>query len=222
MEILHRNDLTLGGFAGLREHRLIVDPRVGWRNPGSWPGIGSCVYLADAIFQPHGETTMHPHREIDIISFIVGGRIAHDGTLGAGTILNTFDVQVQRGGAKGFVHNEINPDGEENRMLQMWVLPEKAGEETGYATFHPPEGATTRVYGGDGADGQVYASHTEVEVLRPTAGDTVRLEGPLLAYLALGAGAAGDEQLREGDLVRSDGLEFTAASDCFVISVSGR
>jgi hypothetical protein len=165
---------------------------------------------------------MHPHREIDIISFIVGGRIAHDGTLGAGTILNTFDVQVQRGGAKGFVHNEINPDGEENRMLQMWVLPEKAGEQTGYTTFHPAEGGTTRVYGGDGADVQVYASHTEVEVLRPTAGETVRLEGPLRAYLALGAGAAGDEQLREGDLVRSGGLEFTAASDCFVISVSSR
>ena len=50
MKILHRNDLPLGGFAGLKEHRLIVDKKMGPSNPDAWNGIGNFVYLADASF----------------------------------------------------------------------------------------------------------------------------------------------------------------------------
>ena len=48
VEVLHRDDLPLGGFAGLREHRLVMDSKAsGHRvNPQAWPGIGSFVYLA--------------------------------------------------------------------------------------------------------------------------------------------------------------------------------
>ena len=37
---------------------------------------------------------------------------------------NTNQVQVQRAGGEGFVHNEVNPDDKENRIIQMWVTPE--------------------------------------------------------------------------------------------------
>jgi len=52
MEILHRDDLHLGGFAGLREHRLVMDKRLAGDNaePGTWSGLGNFVYLADARF----------------------------------------------------------------------------------------------------------------------------------------------------------------------------
>ena len=60
MEILHRDDLTLGGFAGLKEHRLVIDPKItlSGEHPGVWPGLGNWVYLADARFNPGGETKM--------------------------------------------------------------------------------------------------------------------------------------------------------------------
>ncbi|MEN8107640.1 MAG: hypothetical protein ABFS22_06480 [Pseudomonadota bacterium] len=50
IEILHRNDLPLGGFAGLKEYRLVMSPKLfGPRvNPGTWSGIAGFVYLADA------------------------------------------------------------------------------------------------------------------------------------------------------------------------------
>jgi hypothetical protein len=76
MEILHRDDLPLGGFAGLREHRLVMGSKVygDHREPGTWDGIGDFVYLADARFLPKGETRLHSHREIDVISVMVETR----------------------------------------------------------------------------------------------------------------------------------------------------
>lgn len=104
IEVLHRDDLPLGGFAGLREHRLVMDFKA-WRNqanPSAWQGLGNFVYLADARFIPKGETGMHPHREVDVISVMVEGRIAHGGTLEHGQELEPFDVQVQRAGGGDF------------------------------------------------------------------------------------------------------------------------
>ena len=51
MKILHRDDLTLGGFAGLREHRLVVSSKAfeSKREADSWEGLGNFVYLADAM-----------------------------------------------------------------------------------------------------------------------------------------------------------------------------
>lgn len=111
MEILHRDTLTLGGFAGLKEHRLVGDPRAfGAHVPaGSWPGIGNFVYLADARFLPHGETGMHPHHEIDVISVMVEGRIAHGGTLGEGEEIGPHEVQVQRAGGGGILPQRDEP-----------------------------------------------------------------------------------------------------------------
>ncbi len=73
MDILHRDDLPRGGFAGLREHRLVMDPSAfGTRaDPGTWAGIGKFIYLADARFLPKGETGMHGHKEVDVISVMV-------------------------------------------------------------------------------------------------------------------------------------------------------
>lgn len=41
LTILHRDDLPEGGFAGLKEHRLVMDPKLfgSGANPGTWPGI---------------------------------------------------------------------------------------------------------------------------------------------------------------------------------------
>jgi hypothetical protein len=77
MEILKRDSLKEDGFAGLKEHRLIKDPRLfglQGNNDGSWPGLGNFVYLADARFMPNGETHMHSHHELDVISLMVDGK----------------------------------------------------------------------------------------------------------------------------------------------------
>jgi hypothetical protein len=87
MNILHRDDLERGGFAGLREYRLVTDSRLfgGQKSAGAWDGIGNFVYLADARFLPKGETRLHSHKEIDVISVMVEGRIMHEGSLKHGS-----------------------------------------------------------------------------------------------------------------------------------------
>jgi len=142
MKILHRDDLPRGGFAGLREHRLVTDQRLfgDHKSSDTWDGLGNFVYLADARFLPKGETRLHTHKEIDVISVMVEGRIQHEGSLEHGQEMDSHHVQAQRAGGEGFSHNEINPDDSENRMIQLWVLPEKSGQAAGYKLYSPVDG----------------------------------------------------------------------------------
>ncbi|MCC3860961.1 pirin family protein [Pseudemcibacter aquimaris] len=213
IEILKRDDLPLGGFAGLTEKRLIVDQKVGGY-ADTWNGIGSLVYLADANFQPFGETRMHPHKEIDVISVMVEGNIAHEGSLEHGGSLSRNQVQVQRAGGEGFKHNEINPDDVENRMIQLWVLPENAGEPASYKLYTPDEGKLNRVYGGKRGNPDYMDSHTIMEIGLFKNGEEFNVDGEAILYLTRGTmSLKGQGQITDGDLIRGNDLSFEATSD---------
>ena len=214
IKILHRDEMSLGGFSGLKEHRLVMSPKLfpDRVNSGSWSGIGNFVYLADARFNPKGETTLHDHKEIDVISVMIEGRINHQGSLEHGQGLEAGDVQVQRAGGAGFSHNEINPDDTINRMIQLWVLPETKGEPVAYKLYKLEKGKVTRVYGGSGDQNDTLASHTVIEIISINASEMFELEKPFLAYLTVGEGVADNRDLAEGDLFRGDQLCFKACS----------
>ena len=221
IKVLHRDDLPLGGFAGLKEHRLVQD-RQAWgshRNPTAWDGIGSFVYLADARFLPHGETGLHPHHEIDVISVMVEGRIAHAGSLQDGHILAVPDVQVQRAGGEGFQHNEVNPDSEENRMIQIWVLPEQQGAPAGYSVMTPPQGEVTRIYGSEDSQNATFPSRTSIDIAMLDAEQNIEIEGDFMAYLTQGEGLANGNGVTDGDLMRGAGLTFQASTKVQLIVV---
>ncbi len=220
MEILHRDDLTEGGFAGLKEHRLVKGVAVfgpDANTDGSWPGLGRFVYLADAHFTPHGETRMHNHIEIDVISVMVEGNIAHQGSMGHGKDLQRNDVQVQRAGGEGFSHNEVNPDDTENRMIQIWILPEQSGQAASYKVHQTSIGNFTRIYGGD--DASDFPAKTLMDVALLEAGQKVDIASTFLAYLTRGTGIANDETVSEGDLFRGDNLAFEAKDDVQLIVI---
>jgi len=221
MQVLHRDDLPLGGFAGLREHRLVMDPKVfgHHRHPQAWPGLGNFVYLADARFNPKGETRLHDHQEIDVISIMVAGRIRHEGSLEHGQELNACDVQVQRAGGEGFRHNEVNPDDRPNRMLQLWAVPEQSGLPAGYKTYHPARGVATRIYGGAADQRETFAERTLISVAPLEAGDRVAAPGPFMAYLAGGEGVAGGLAVSDGDLMRGEDLTFEAGALALLVLV---
>jgi redox-sensitive bicupin YhaK (pirin superfamily) len=220
--VLHRDDLPLGGFAGLREHRLVMDPKAFGRqvDPGVWPGIGRFVYLSDARFNPGGDTSLHPHREVDVISVMVSGRIVHEGSLEHGQQLRAHDVQVQRAGGEGFIHNEINPDETQNRMIQLWALPETAGEPAGYRLYRPQRGSVTRVYGGSADQHETFAANTVIEVALLNSGQRACHEGAFMAYVTRGSCLSNNgSEFAEGDLLRGDRLDITAATDIHLIVV---
>lgn len=218
-QILHRDDLKLGGFAGLKEHSLVMDSNIfGNNDSGAWSGIGNFVYLADAKFVPNGETHLHPHKEIDVISVIVDGRISHKGTLGEGNTIEANHVQVQRAGGEGFLHNEVNPDDKENRMIQIWVTPEKSGEPAGYKSYSLQQGIT-RVYGGDSNQDKTFASKTTLDVGLVNAKQTISLDGEFIAYVTRGDGILNGEKVIDGDLVRGNDITFQAETDSQIIIV---
>jgi redox-sensitive bicupin YhaK (pirin superfamily) len=222
MDILKRNSLEKGGFAGLKEHRLIKDVQIFGpqeNNDGSWSGLGNFVYLADACFMPHGETRMHSHHEIDVISIMVDGKISHEGSLEHGRDLLANDVQVQRAGGEGFSHNEINPDDNWNRMLQLWVLPEIAGQAAEYKVYKLVTGQLTRIYGGEYNDNADFPAKTKIDVALLGNGERVEVCEPFLAYVARGKGIANNEQVEEGDLLRGDVIKFKAIDDVLVVIV---
>lgn len=65
----------------------------------------------------------HPHRDMEIISYIVRGSVAHRDTMGSNTRLMAGEVQVMTAGS-GIFHSEFNPsDSEELHLLQIWITP---------------------------------------------------------------------------------------------------
>ena len=226
MNIIRRNSLRRGGFAGLRETRLVMSPKIfrGQRESGTSSGIGRFVYLADARFMPLGETRMHSHKEIDVISVMVEGRILHEGSLEHGQELHANTIQVQRAGGEGFSHNEINPDDFKNRMIQLWVLPETSGEAAAYQIFEPKKGERKRVYGGPAEQNDTFAAHTIIEIADVNCGDKLAQAGKSLVYMTTGVGemdsvSNGTQLIREGDLVESTDFRFTAKGDSKLIIV---
>ncbi|WP_394390306.1 pirin family protein [Shewanella woodyi] len=223
MEKLSKVDLREGGFAGLKEHRFVMDSRVFGRGkePKTWDGVGHFVYLADARFMPKGETMMHGHREVDVISVMVKGQIAHEGSLEHGQSIVAKQVQVQRAGGEGFSHNEINPDDVENQMIQLWVMPETLGESAAYRLYSPAEGELTPIYGGAA---QTFSSRTQVSVANLNSGDEIKLATPALIYVSDGSVTLANETVSAGTLVRSIQAQLdaklTAVEESQVIVIS--
>lgn len=224
LQLIHRDDLPLGGFAGLKEHRLVIDKNIGG-DDGVWNGIGNFVYLADARFLPKGETYLHPHHEIDVITIVVDGRLTHEGSLEHGRSMVANQAQVQRAGGEGFEHNEINPDDDRNRIIQIWVLPEKKGESVAYKFYDIEKGKLTRIYGGRKNQGATLDSHTNLDVGVLNKGQKINKEGVFMAYITRGSGDLDGTIVKDGDLVRGVGLKFTAALDdvqIIIITVNDR
>lgn len=230
MEILSRDSLPLGGFAGIEEHRLVTDSRVFGRRkkPETSEGLGNMVYLADARYLSKGESGMHPHSEIDVISVIIEGRVSHEGSMEHGKDLVAGDVQVQRAGGEGFNHNEINPDNSRNRMLQIWALPEEAGQPAAYKAYTPKREGATRIYGGKKSQSETFDSHTLIDIVYLKTGKTIELSGEQLVYIVTGQAGVYERssqrsnQVNNGDLIRANDINITATQDAHLVVISTR
>lgn len=124
-------------FMGFRSLRVINEDRV----------------LAGQGFGTHG------HRDMEIISYVVSGALAHKDSTGGEEILRPHEVQRMTAGT-GIRHSEYNPlDKEDVHFLQIWILPEKENLTPGYEqTFFSPEskkGKLKLVASQTGTDGSV-------------------------------------------------------------------
>jgi redox-sensitive bicupin YhaK (pirin superfamily) len=101
----------------------------------------------------------HSHRDMEIVSYVLEGALAHRDSLGNGSVIRPGDVQRMSAGT-GVSHSELNPSASEPvHFLQIWILPEREGLAPSYEQKHFPAqertGRLRLVASHDGRDGSV-------------------------------------------------------------------
>lgn len=75
---------------------------------------------------------LHPHRDMEIITYVLSGEVAHKDSLGNSGHIKAGEIQVMHAGT-GIRHSEFNPSSKEDlRLFQIWLLPDVVGAEPGY------------------------------------------------------------------------------------------
>lgn len=128
---------TLGhadhGWLDARHHFSFAnyhDPeRMGWGNIRVW---NDDTIAAKSGFPPH------PHRDMEIITFVRTGAISHRDSLGNEGRTAAGDVQVMSAGT-GITHAEYNREDEQTTLFQIWIIPDRAGEAPGWGQREFPK-----------------------------------------------------------------------------------
>ena len=95
-------------------------------------GFGPLRVINDDIVQPGGGFAEHGHRNMEIVSYVVDGALAHRDSLGETSVIRPGDVQRMTAGT-GIRHSEFNASKTEPvRFLQIWIIPEQAGQAPSY------------------------------------------------------------------------------------------
>jgi redox-sensitive bicupin YhaK (pirin superfamily) len=87
--------------------------------------FGNLRVLNDDDVRPQGGFDTHPHRDMEIVSYIVGGKLTHRDSAGFHDTLGRGHVQTISAGT-GVTHSELNEEEDWCRFLQIWILPEAA------------------------------------------------------------------------------------------------
>ena len=165
------------------------------------------VINEDRVGPGHGFPT-HSHRDMEIITYILEGTLAHRDSMGNGSLIKPGEVQRMTAGT-GVAHSEANPSATEPaHLLQIWIMPNERGLPPGYEQkmfdneLQP--GKLTLIASGEGRDGSV-TIHQDANVYasRLTSGQSVThsLADKRKAWVQVARGAVtvNGVELKQGD-----------------------
>jgi redox-sensitive bicupin YhaK (pirin superfamily) len=171
-------------------------------------GFRSLRVINEDWVAPGGGFPMHPHRDMEIITYVLEGALEHRDSMGNGSVIRPGDGQRMSAGT-GVRHSEANSsDNEPVHLLQIWIQPERRGFEPGYEQKSFPadekRGKLRQIAGPDGKDESVTIHQDArlfVSLLAP--GESVRhdLAAGRYAWLQVARGSVecNGKLLRPGD-----------------------
>ena len=182
-------------------------------------GFRALRVINEDVVQPGTGFGMHGHRDMEIISYIVQGALAHEDTTGGKGILRRGDVQYMSAGT-GVRHSEFNgSQSEEVRLLQIWILPPRSGLPPSYSQETVPDAAkrnTLRLIAAPESAAGVLATHRNIRVyaglLEIGASVAHRLESGRGAWVQVVDGAIdiNGVSMADGDGAAIEGVEEIA------------
>jgi quercetin 2,3-dioxygenase len=189
-------------------------------------GFSDLRVINQDIVQPGAGFGTHGHRDMEIITYVLSGALAHRDSLGNVETIRAGELQRMTAGT-GVQHSEFNAsDHELVEFLQIWVLPEQTGLAPGYEQIALDDVPGWQVVASRTGDGGALTVHQDVRLLRGRfqAGELV--EVPLPAgrngwmQLVRGAIKLADQQLGPGDaarIERADAVSMTALSEAEIL-----
>ena len=125
----------------------------------NFSGFGKLIVLNDDLVDAGKGVGRHPHRNVEIFSYILRGALEHKDSMGNGSVVSGGGVQYMSAGS-GVTHSEFNPSLiDDTRFLQVWLLPEVENTEPAYDTIElTPEDKTGKLklfLSKDGRDGSI-------------------------------------------------------------------
>ena len=98
-----------------------------------WMGFRSLRVINDDLVMPGMGFGTHPHRDMEIVTYILSGSLQHKDSMGNGRVIRPGEVQYMAAGT-GVQHSEFNPSKDEAvHLLQIWIQPDRKGASPRYA-----------------------------------------------------------------------------------------
>jgi len=140
-------------------------------------GFRSLRVINDDKVAPGAGFGKHPHRDMEIITYVLSGQLEHKDSMGNGRIITPGEVQYMAAGT-GVQHSEFNPSEKEPvHLLQIWIVPDKKGAKPNYAEKSFAKAKTGRlnlVTSKTGRDGSIAINQdAELHVAKLAPGEGV-------------------------------------------------
>lgn len=159
-------------------------------------GFRALRVINEDVVAPAGGFATHPHRDMEIVTWVLDGALEHRDSLGTGSVIRPGEVQRMSAGT-GIRHSEFNSSKTDPvHLLQIWLLPERAGFPPSYEqrTVAFDAGTGLRLIASpDGRDGSV-TLHQSADIW------AARLAAGASATHALAAGRHAWVQVARGDV----------------------
>jgi quercetin 2,3-dioxygenase len=176
-------------------------------------GFRSLRVINDDWIAPAQGFGTHPHRDMEIFSYVLAGTLEHQDSMGNGRQLKPGQIQLMSAG-RGVAHSEVNPSlTEPVHLLQIWIQPRQRGLTPTYTEWQPTPAqagaAKVLVISPDGRDGSA-TIHQDADVyrirLQPGATVAHKLRAGRGAWLHVAEGAltCNAIELRSGDAASTE------------------